>query len=138
MRRVFADAHYWVAILNDQDQSHTAAQAAGQALPGVPIITTEEALTEMLAFFSERGQYLRQSATAFIDGILSNPGIQVRPQSHQSFLDASSGDTILNSPRWRGFPVSAHACGWMFRTKAVLNARQAHNDSGSLTPSLTG
>lgn len=87
MRRVFADAHYWVAILNDQDQSHTAAQAAGQALQGVPIITTEEALTEMLAFFSERGQYLRQSATAFIDGILSNPGIQVRPQSHQSFLD---------------------------------------------------
>ena len=53
----------------------------------MPIITTEEALTEMLAFFSERGQYLRQSATAFIDGILSNPGIQVRPQSHQSFLD---------------------------------------------------
>ena len=27
MTKVFADAHYWVAILNDQDQSHAAAEA---------------------------------------------------------------------------------------------------------------
>ena len=87
MRRVFADAQYRVAILNDQDQSHAAAQAVSQALQGVPLITTEEALTEVLAFFSERGQYLRQSAIAFVEGILSNPGIEVRPQSHQTFLD---------------------------------------------------
>jgi uncharacterized protein len=87
MRRVFADAHYWVAILNDQDQSHAAAQAISQALYGVPIITTEEALTEVLAFFSDRGQHLRQSALTFVEGILSNPGIVVHPQSHQSFLD---------------------------------------------------
>ena len=66
MRRVFADAQYWVAILNDQDQSHAAAQAISQALRGVPLVTTEEALTETLAFFCERGQYLRQSAVAFV------------------------------------------------------------------------
>ena len=87
MRRVFADAQYWVAILNDQDQGHAAAQAISQALHGVPLITTEEALTEVLAFFCERGQFLRQSAVAFVEGILSNPGIVVRPQSHQTFLD---------------------------------------------------
>jgi predicted nucleic acid-binding protein len=87
MRRVFADAHYWVAILNDQDQSHAAAQAISAALHRVPVITTEEVLTEVLAFFSERGQYLRQSALAFVEGILSNPGIVVRQQSHQTFLD---------------------------------------------------
>jgi predicted nucleic acid-binding protein len=87
MRRVFADAHYWVAILNDKDQSHSVAQAVGQALHGVLIITTEEVLTEMLAFFSERGQYLRQAAQAFVDGVLNNPGVIVRYQSHTSFLD---------------------------------------------------
>jgi predicted nucleic acid-binding protein len=87
MRQVFADAQYWVAILNDQDQSHAAAQAISQALQGVPLVTTEEALTEVLAFFCERGQYLRQSAATFLESILSNPGIVVHPQSHQTFLD---------------------------------------------------
>jgi predicted nucleic acid-binding protein len=53
----------------------------------VPVITTEEVLTEVLAFFSERGQFLRQSALAFVEGILSNPGTVVRQQSHQTFLD---------------------------------------------------
>jgi hypothetical protein len=37
MRRVFADAQYWVAILNDQDQSHSAAQAISLTLRGVTI-----------------------------------------------------------------------------------------------------
>ena len=87
MRHVFADAHYWVALLNDQDQSHATAQAISQSLRGVPIITTEEVLTEVLAFFGERGQYLRQSALAFVEGVLSNPGIVVRQQSHYTFLD---------------------------------------------------
>jgi predicted nucleic acid-binding protein len=87
MRRVFADAHCWVAILNDQDQSHAAAQAMSQALQSVPIMTTEEVLIEVLAFFCERGEYLRQSAVVFVESILSNPGIEVRHQSHQSFLD---------------------------------------------------
>ncbi|MGO9470727.1 MAG: type II toxin-antitoxin system VapC family toxin [Isosphaeraceae bacterium] len=87
MRQVFADAHYSVAILNDQDQSHTAALEISTALHGVPIITTEEVIAELLAFFSEPGQYLRQSALAFVEGILSNPGIVVRQQSHHTFLD---------------------------------------------------
>src|SRR5271157_5463333 len=60
MRQVLADAHYWVAIINDQDQSHAAAKAISLTLQGAMIFTTEEALTEVLAFFSERGQHLRQ------------------------------------------------------------------------------
>ena len=67
MRRVFADAQYWVAILNDQDQSHSAAQAISLTLRGVTIVTTEEVITEVLAYFCERGQYLRQAAVAFTD-----------------------------------------------------------------------
>lgn len=87
MRSVFADAQYWVAILNDKDQSHAAAVAVSRALQGVTLITTEEALTEVLAFLSERGRYLRQVASAYVQRILSNPAIVVREQSHQTFLD---------------------------------------------------
>jgi predicted nucleic acid-binding protein len=87
MRRVFADTHYWVAILNDQDQSHAAAQAMSEPLVGVSMVTTEEALIEVLAFFSERGRYLRMSAIAFVEGILRDPAIAVQPQSHETFLN---------------------------------------------------
>jgi len=48
MRPVFADAQYWVAILNDQDQSHAAARAISLRLRGVTIVTTEEVITEVL------------------------------------------------------------------------------------------
>jgi uncharacterized protein len=87
MRRIFADAQYWVALLNDKDQSHATARAASRALQGVTIVTTEEALTEVLAFFSARGQRLRQGVVAFVEGILRNADVVVRPQSHQTFTE---------------------------------------------------
>jgi hypothetical protein len=43
MRRVFADSQYWVALLNNQDQSHATARAISHALHGVDIVTTEGA-----------------------------------------------------------------------------------------------
>jgi uncharacterized protein len=54
------------------------------------IVTTEEALTEVLAYFSERGRYLRQVAVAYVEDILDDPEFVVRPQTHQSFLDGLS------------------------------------------------
>jgi hypothetical protein len=34
MRKVFADAHYWVALFNNLDQSHAAAMEISQRLQG--------------------------------------------------------------------------------------------------------
>jgi uncharacterized protein len=85
MKAVFADAQYWVALINHQDQSHPAAKAASQALHGAEIVTTEEVLTEMLAFFSERGRFLRQMAAATVRSIYANQNMRVLPQSSQSF-----------------------------------------------------
>jgi uncharacterized protein len=87
MSKVFADAQYFVALINDKDQIHAAALAISQTLQGVTVVTTEEVLTEVLAFFSERSWYLRQVAAAYVDDILTDLDIVVRQQSHQSFLD---------------------------------------------------
>ena len=86
MRKVFADAQYWVALINDHDQSHAAAQAISRTLQGVTVVTTEEALTEVLAFFCEGGQHLRQLTTATVRSIYANPMMTVVHQSHPSFL----------------------------------------------------
>ena len=81
MRTVFADTYFWIALLNDQDQGHTAAQAMGLSLRGVPFVTTQEILAEVLDDFDDRGRDVRQAAASFVDGILSDPTIRVRPQS---------------------------------------------------------
>src|SRR5438309_1261585 len=103
MRKVFADAQYFVALINDKDQSHPAALAMSQALQGVTLITTEEALTEVLAYFAERGQRLRQVATAYVEDILSDPDIDVRPQSHQTFTD---GFVLYNARPDKGYSLT--------------------------------
>ena len=71
--KVFANAHYWVAIINDQDQGHAAAKAISRTLQGATIFTTEEALADMLAFFSERGRHLRQLTAATVRSIAAVP-----------------------------------------------------------------
>ena len=45
MRRVFADTYYWIALLNDRDQGHAAAQAISQTLGRASLITTQEVLS---------------------------------------------------------------------------------------------
>jgi predicted nucleic acid-binding protein len=86
MTKVFADAHYWVALINNQDQSHAAAQAVSITLQAATIVTTEEALTEVLAFFSERGRYLRELAASTVRNLYVNSMTLVLPQSRQTFL----------------------------------------------------
>lgn len=87
MRRVFADAFYWVALAHNKDQWHPRAVTVSQTLRGVEIVTTEEVLSEFLAHFSGFGRTLRQGAVRLVESILANPDIVVLPQSHQSFRD---------------------------------------------------
>jgi uncharacterized protein len=87
MRRVFADTFYWIALLNDRDDGHSAAKAISQTLGEATILTTQEVLAEVLTCFCEHGRHTRQTATAFVRNILTDPAIEVRPQSAQSFHD---------------------------------------------------
>jgi predicted nucleic acid-binding protein len=100
---VFADAHYFVALINDKDQSHAAALAISQTLQGVVIVTTEEVLTEVLAYFADRGQFLRRIAGAYVDDILSDPEIFVGAQTHGSFRD---GFSLFKSRPDKGYSLT--------------------------------
>ena len=86
MRRVFADAVYWVALASPHDQWHGRAIQASQNLGAAQIITTEEVFVEFLAHFSGYGRQARAGATLYFDTVITDPGVLVRPQSHQSFL----------------------------------------------------
>jgi uncharacterized protein len=102
MRRVFADAQYWVAILNDRDQSHATARAATRALTGAQLVTTEEVLTEVLAYFCEAGPYFRTLASDTVRGLYLKPSMIVLPQSRQSFL---SGLALYEARSDKGYSL---------------------------------
>ncbi len=124
MRQVFADAHYWVAIINDQDQSHAAAIAVSRTLQGATIVTTDEALTEVLAFFSERGQHLRQLTTATIRRIADDPTIRIVHHSHQSFL---TGLAVYESRSDKGYSLADRVSMLVMRQEAITDILTHNN-----------
>jgi predicted nucleic acid-binding protein len=86
MRRIFADAVYWVAIAHRKDQWHARAVQVSQQIGAVALVTTDEVLTEFLNHFSAYGDAIRARVTSTVRDLLNDPTVTVIPQSRQSFL----------------------------------------------------
>ena len=67
MPEVFADTFYWIAILNPADKFHRAARTFGQISPESSLVTTDAVLTEVLNYFSQTGERMRQAAAALCE-----------------------------------------------------------------------
>jgi uncharacterized protein len=89
MKAVFADSHYWVAIVNPYDQWREAAKAAKSLLGDIIIVTTDEVLTEFLTALS-RSEHWRGLAAKMVRTIMENPNVKVVPQTRDSFLKGLS------------------------------------------------
>jgi predicted nucleic acid-binding protein len=87
MRRFFADTFYWIALSNRRDQWHARVRAFNRTLRTYHLYTTDEVLTEFLAFCSEGSPHTREQAARFARTILADPQVTVAPQTHASFLD---------------------------------------------------
>lgn len=85
MKTVFADSHYWIAIVNPHDQWAEAAKDARALLGEALIVTTDEVLTEFLAALRS-GKQMRKQAAKMVRLILENPNVKVIPQTRDSFL----------------------------------------------------
>ena len=86
MHRVFADTFYWIALVHRKDASNEAALAWSRKAASVLVHTTDEVLTEVLAFCSS-DEGLRADAAKIVRTILTASTVRVAPQSHQIFLD---------------------------------------------------
>jgi predicted nucleic acid-binding protein len=85
MKTVFADSHYWIAIVKPGDPWAESAEAARSSLGEAFIITTDEVLTELLAALS-KGEHMRKQVAKMARAILENPNVRVIPQTRESFL----------------------------------------------------
>jgi len=80
MKTVFADSHYWIAIVNPNDSWAEAAKKVRSSLGEIFIVTTDEVLTEFLAALS-KGEHMRKQAAKMVRVILDNPNVRVIPQT---------------------------------------------------------
>ena len=59
---MFADAGYWVAMLDARDRLHDRARAITATLGTRRIVTTHMVLAKMLSLMASAGEHLRQRA----------------------------------------------------------------------------
>ena len=103
MKTVFADAFYWIALINPGDDWHSAVCNLSLTLHPAILITIEEVLTETLNFYATQGTQKRQRACKFLQSTLTNPSIQVIPQTHNSF---QSGVALYQSRSDKGYSLT--------------------------------
>jgi predicted nucleic acid-binding protein len=86
MRLVFADTFYWAALTSTEDAAHGRAMEYSSSLRPDRILTTDEVLTEYLAFFARGRTSVRVQAGSNVQALIRNPIVWVIPQSRESFL----------------------------------------------------
>jgi len=85
MRRVFADAGYWIALLNPKDGLHAKARQVSITLGQVRIVTSEMVLAEVLNAFASKGEQLRVAVCLLADKVRSNPNAEIVPMTSSAF-----------------------------------------------------
>ncbi len=100
MRRVFADAGYWIALLNPKDSLHAKAVEVSAAQGRSRIVTSEMVLAEVLNAFAGKGESLRQAASSLVDQIRSNPNAELVPMTSNAFREATERYRTRGDKTW--------------------------------------
>ena len=87
MRRLFADAFYWIALLHAGDQWHRRVIAFTETLGAHHLYTTDAVFDEYLAAYAAREPYLRQRAAASVRRLLTSSAVTVIHQTRELFLE---------------------------------------------------
>lgn len=102
MKAFFADTFYWIALTNKRDRAHRTVMDFTAALERQAVVTSDEVLTEFLAFCAS-DVMLRRVAGRAVSGLLSNPDIRIVPQSRSSFME---GLALYNSRPDKGYSLT--------------------------------
>ena len=77
MRVLFADAGYWIALLDNKDALHTRAIALGGVVTADRVVTTNLIVIEVFNFFSTSGPYMRQRVVEWAEGLRDANDVEI-------------------------------------------------------------
>jgi len=86
VKAVFADTFYWAALTSTDDADHGRAMDLSRSIVPDRIVTTDEVLSEYLAFFAGARPSVRAQAGKNVADLIEDPVVLVVPQSRESFL----------------------------------------------------
>jgi predicted nucleic acid-binding protein len=94
MHSYFVDAWYLIALADPSDAHHREAKHLDRLLAGIPLLTHDAVLTELLTYFSSGGRNSRAQAAALVHNILQRSDYRVERGS-----DLFAGALALYSQR---------------------------------------
>lgn len=89
MKEIFADASYWIALLNPRDEFHEVAIRVSRDLEEASIVTSEMVLVELLNHMSEYGPEMRRLVVETARHLDDDPRVDVVRQTSDQFWDAA-------------------------------------------------
>ena len=119
MTALFADTFYWIALVDLADSAHQRALALTSERADSTIVTTDEVLAEYLTFFATAPEQMRRKAVTNVQHILEDPGVQVVPQSRESFL---SGIALYEARPDKGYSLTDCISMQTMRNKGLIEA----------------
>jgi predicted nucleic acid-binding protein len=88
MKRVFADAGYWIALFNPRDRLHGKALEVTKTLSNAKIVTSQIVLLEFLNHYASFGSHFRQGAVKVVSNLQQNLQIEIVAQTSDQFETA--------------------------------------------------
>lgn len=96
----FADAGYWIALLDSEDPLNARATDWAIRQPRLDIVTTEMVLVEVFNHFSRSGPEGRQAIESFAKKLRATDEVSVVPQSSEQFWSAARRYAARPDQRW--------------------------------------
>lgn len=100
MNAVFADAAYWVGLLNEQDSNHQLATALNNYLDDKTIFTSEMVLTETLNSLAKPNPKIKECAQKYVTQLIEEQACQIIEQTHQQFEEAFAVYKSYRDKKW--------------------------------------
>lgn len=88
MTRYFADAVHFIALANPKDQWHKDAFRVATGTIDDGLVTTEDVLIEVLNFYAESGEFMRQKVADLTHSILLDTRITIISRTDTAFHEA--------------------------------------------------
>jgi uncharacterized protein len=82
---LFADTAFWIALINPRDALFERTEELSAIYRGVPVLTTDLVLTEVLNSFAEGASWLRSGAADFVRRLWLDRTVTVERLTPESF-----------------------------------------------------